>query len=253
MHLVNYQGSEFDLLADRSIYVLSRSMVEQLVGVEIGDAVGVVAFESDNGLTNIGIDPWTKESGLLSIWILGMFNPTPTTTVVLPYVVGSTSDLGKTVVNDDYFGKVPEARLKRASGVVYFKGDGQHRSKIGIPPRRAKSFIGSYDEELKLLTLIHYTLPEGVTDYVNSLWEIQKNPYGGDAVNSYNDGAPKPGAAPLGPFYELESSSPAAALKPGETLRHVHRTIHIQGAEDALDPIARATLGVGIKQIKNAF
>ena len=253
MHLVNYHGTEFELLADRSIYVMSRTMIEQLLGLELDAALQVVAFESDNGITNIGIEPWTKDGGLLSIWILGMFNPTPTTTVVLPYAVGPSSRLGKTVVNDNYFGKVPADRLKRANGVVYFKGDGQYRSKIGIPPGRAKPIIGSYDEELNLLTLVHYTLPEETVDYVNSRWKIQDDPYGGDVVNSYNDGPPKSGAAPLGPFYELETSSPAAALEPGQTLRHVHRTIHIQGDDSALDPIARATLGVGIDEIKNAF
>jgi hypothetical protein len=34
---------------------------------------------------------------------------------------------------------------------------------------------------------------------------------------------------------------------------HVHRTAHFQGSEEALDPIARAALGVGIAEIKAAF
>jgi len=86
------------------------------------------------------------------------------------------------------------------------------------------------------------------------MWEIQENPFGGDVVNSYNDGPPAPGAKPLGPFYELESSSPAAALNPGETLTHVHTTIHFQGKDGAdLDEIARKIFGVGIEEIANAF
>jgi hypothetical protein len=85
------------------------------------------------------------------------------------------------------------------------------------------------------------------------MWEIQKEPFGGDVVNSYNDGPASPGAKPLGPFYELESSSPAGALKPGETLAHVHATMHFQGDEKALDKIARAVLGVGIDEITGAF
>ena len=59
-----------------------------------------------------------------------------------------------------------------------------------------------------MLTLVQYTRPAGATRYVNSMWAIQQNPYGGDVINSYNDGPPAPGAAPLGPFYELETSSP---------------------------------------------
>ena len=61
------------------------------------------------------------------------------------------------------------------------------------------------------------------------------------------------GAKPMGPFYELESSSPALALEPGKSAQHVHRTIHLVGDEALLDPIARAALGVGIKDILSAL
>ena len=56
---------------------------------------------------------------------------------------------------------------------------------------------------------MNYSLPAGEREYVNSLWEIQDEPFRGDVVNSYNDGKLEDGTQ-LGPFYELESSSPAA-------------------------------------------
>ena len=101
--------------------------------------------------------------------------------------------------------------------------------------------------------LVQFTKPAGVTDYVNSLWKLQDKPYGGDAANSYNDGPPAPGAKPLGPFYELESSSPAAALAPGQSLTHVHRTLHLSGAEKDLDVVARAALGVSLDEMMTAL
>lgn len=64
---------------------------------------------------------------------------------------------------------------------------------------------------------------------------------------------PAPGATPLGPFYELETSSPAATLAPGESLVHRHRTLHYTGDEKKLDPVAKSALGVGLAQIKAAF
>jgi hypothetical protein len=88
---------------------------------------------------------------------------------------------------------------------------------------------------------------------VNSLWKLQDNPFAGDAANSYNDGPPSPGAKPLGPFFELESSSPAAALAPNESLSHVHRTIHVVGSEESLDNVSRATLGVSLEEIRNGL
>ena len=114
-------------------------------------------------------------------------------------------------------------------------------------------FLGSYDAANQVLTIVHLTIPPNARDYVNSMWKIQDNPFAGDVVNSYNDGPASPGAKPLGPFYELESSSPAAALGPGETLGHIHTTIHIRGEEKALSQIAKKILGVEIDEIKTVF
>jgi hypothetical protein len=212
----------------------------------------MVAFQSDNTVTNTGTNSWTRDTGLLSIWILGMFNPSPSTTIVIPFKPGTEAEFGP-AVNDAYFGKVPADRLIVKDGVLFFSGDGMYRSKIGLSPKRVKPFAGSYDAANGVLTLVHLTLPENVTDYVNSMWKVQDDPFSGDVINSYNDGPASPGAKPLGPFYELESSSPAAALAPGASIRHVHTTMHFQGDEKSLDAIARQALRVGIKEIKEAF
>lgn len=252
MHLQNYSGTEFDLTLDRTIRVLSADEVRAL-GIPTPKDLMMVAFASENSICNTGSEPWTKEAGLLSIWILGMFNPSAETAIVIPFRTGPDEALGP-AVNDIYFGKVPADRLIIKDGVLFFRGDGKYRSKIGISPRRVKPFAGSYDAARKVLTIVHATIPEGATDYVNSMWEIQKNPFAGDVINSYNDGPASPGAKPLGPFYELESSSPAAALNQGETLTHVQTTIHLQGKDVvALDGIARTIFGVSIEEIEKAF
>jgi hypothetical protein len=251
MHLVNYAETEFDLELNRIVRLLDEKEVEGL-GLAVHEGVKMVAYQSDNKITNTGAREWTKDTGLLSIWILGMFNPSPSTTIVIPFKSGPEEEFGP-VVNDAYFGKVPAERLVIKDGVLFFSGDGQYRSKIGISPKRAKPFLGSYDAANRVLTIAHLTIPEGAKDYVNSMWQIQDNPFVGDAVNSYNDGPPAPGAKPLGPFYELESSSPAAALKPGETFGHIHTTIHFQGDEKGLDQIARQAFGVGLEEIRGAF
>jgi hypothetical protein len=252
MHLVNYSGTEFDLELNRIVRILSEDEVRAL-GIPAPNDLKMVAVVSENAITNTGPEPWIKETGLLSVWILGMFNPSPDTTIVIPFKPGPLEELGP-AVNDTYFGKVPADRLVLKDGVLFFRGDGNYRSKIGISPRRVKPFAGSFDAAKKVLTVVHLTVPEGAADYVNSMWEIQENPFGGDVVNSYNDGPAAPGAKPLGPFCELESSSPAAALNPGETLTHVHTTIHFQGKDGAaLDLIARTIFGVGIAEIENAF
>jgi hypothetical protein len=251
MRLVNYSGTVFDLEVERMISLLGPPDLAAL-GISVPPGVATVAFRSENRITNTGENPWIRDSGLLSIWILGMFNPSPATTIVVPFKRGPEAELGP-VVNDAYFGKVPAERLVVGDGVIFFSGDGLFRSKIGIAPRRALPFAGSYDAELGVLTIVHLTVPEGAADYVNSMWRIQEDPYAGDVVNSYNDGPASPGAKPMGPFYELESSSPAAALAPGQFLSHAHTTMHFRGDANALDAVARQVFGAGIEEIRNAL
>lgn len=250
--LTNYSGTTFNLKVDREIKLMSPADAWKKLGLKAVAGVKLVAFSTDNKITNTGKAAWTKEGGLLSIWILGMFNPSPATTVVVPIKPGPESELGVKVTSD-YFGPIPPERLVVRDDVIFFSGDGKYRSKIGVNPKRSKAVLGSYDADNQVLTIVVFTQPAGVTDYVNSLWKLQDNPYGGDASNSYNDGPPKPGAKPLGPFYEIESSSPAAALAPGKSLAHVHTTIHFSGSEDALDGIAKSALGVSLAEIKAAL
>ena len=250
--LTNYSGTRFDVRVDRTIRLLSPDAAWAALAVPAPKAVQLVAYESDNRITNAGRAAWRKETGLLSIWILGMFNPSPAATIVVPIRRGDEATLGVPVTSD-YFGTVPPDRLTVKPHAVFFKADGQYRSKIGVGPRRGTGVLGSYDAAARVLTIVQFTQPPGVTDYVNSQWKLQEQPFAGDAANAYNDGPPSPGAKPLGPFYELESSSPAAALEPGQSLSHVHRTLHLTGSEPELDAVARAVLGVSLAEIAGAF
>lgn len=253
VELTNYSDTRLSIDLDRCVRMLEASDFARHLGVKPGPEVDLVCYESENTITNTGDQAWQKETGLVSIWILGMYNASPNTTVVIPYGDG-TADPEK-VVNDVYFGKVPSDRLSAGNGVVFFSADGNYRSKIGIGPKHAKSLLGSYDAANNVLTLVQYNLPDDAAQlpYVNSLWEYQENPYSGDVVNSYNDGPPAPGKEQMGKFYELETSSPAAQLGPDESRTHVHRTFHLRGPRDELNRIAKATLGVTLSQIQRAL
>jgi len=242
MHLDNFSGTSFDLKVNRNISLLNDSAIQQLLG-NLPAGVKAVGFQSDNMITNTGKAEWNKSSGMLSIWILSMLNAGNQTSIAIPYKKGDTAVLGK-IVTDDYFGKVPAERLKVGDGLILFKADGNQRGKIGLSPARALPMAASYDATNNVLTIAQFSLPEGKTDYVNSLWEQQQHPFAGDAVNAYNDG-PIEGKQ-MGKFYELESSSPAAALAPGQVLSHFHRTIHLKGTKADLNTIAQQVLGVGV-------
>jgi hypothetical protein len=250
--LTNMSGTKFAVDVVRKVSLMTPARVAGLLDTPIPAGVKLVAIETANTLKNAGSAPWTKDSGLLSVWILGMFNASPACTVVIPFHPGSEEKLGP-VVNDTYFGKVPPDRLVVRKDVLFFKADAKSRSKIGIPPRRAKDLLGSYDAMSGVLTICQYTLPKDAKNYVNSMWEFQKDPFSGDVVNSYNDGIPTGATKQLGNFYELETSSPGLALAPGGQTTHIHRTIHLQGSEQDLEGIARKTLGVGLADIRAAM
>jgi hypothetical protein len=252
MTLRNYAGTQFSLRVERTIRLLQEPAIEQALGGALGPNTSVVAYESDNLVTNTGDEVWSQERGALSIWILGMFPPGKRTTVVLPIRAGDEGTLGPKV-NDRYFGAIPPERLKTTDKAIFFRADGEQRGKIGVPKARAKDIAGSFDPEAHLLTLVKYSLPEQDVGYVSSMWEQQEAPFSGDVVNSYNDGPLGPGRPPLGPFYEIESSSPALTLEPQATARHVHRTLHLQGPDAELDVVAQRVLGVSLAEITQAL
>ena len=243
--LKNYTGFEFNLRVTRNIRLLSKIEIPLLLGVPIPENLQIVGFESNNSITNTGNTPWTKETGLLSIWILSMFNAGDKTTIAVPYKQGNEADLGK-IVTDDYFGKVPVDRLKIKNGYIFLNADANYRSKIGVSPNRALPILASFDGVNKVLTIAQFSLPEYPADYVNSLWEMQENPFDGDVVNAYNDGLID--GKQMGKFYELESSSPAATLNVGESVHHSHRTIHLKGNIKELDEITQTLLGIHLSE-----
>ncbi|GAB3259822.1 hypothetical protein GCM10027347_23700 [Larkinella harenae] len=249
--LVNYSGTRFSVGVERDIHLLRPEQIQQAlgkIGIPAKDSLKIVGVESVNTLVNKGKEPWMKQKGLLSIWILGMFNASPEATIIIPFQAGTGP-----AINDSYFGKVPASRLVQKETVAFFRADANERGKIGVPPTRTKNRLGSYDPSAQTLTLVTFTFNPADRDYVNSAWEIQKEPYAGDVANAYNDGPMKPGQPQMGKFYELESSSPAAALQPGGRLTHTHTTLHIQGDETQLNKIARQWLGVSLEEIVNAF
>lgn len=249
--LTNRAGSTFHIGIHRSVRILDNAEISKLIGVPLDTSVHVVAYQSRNTLINEGPEPWTKDSGLLSVWMLGQFSPSSNVTIVLPIKEGSEQELGRQV-KADYFGQIPPDRLSVTDSVIYFKADGQQRGKVGISPKRARGFIGSYDPESNVLTLLKSTLQSADAPFVNSMWEEQKQPYAGDAFNAYNDG-PLDDGSQLGPFFELEASSPAAMLAPGDSLTHVQTTFHLTGDKALISHIALQDLGVDTQTISQGL
>lgn len=254
--LPNRAGTVFSMDLKRKVTLATATDLAELSGGPIPEGVQAVGYTTENSVTNAGKNEWTRETGAPSIWMLGMFKPTPGTTIVIPFKPGDVSELGP-VANTGYFGEIPKTRIKFGKSALFFKGDGQERGKLGIPPKRSMGIAGSWQADSGTLTLVR--IRPGGNDasaswpYVDSQWKEDVDPFGGDLLNAYNDGPPEPGAKPLGPFYELETSSPALFLKPGASHTHAQSTVHLTGPLEALDAIAKRTLGVGLETIEGVW
>ena len=250
--LLNHSGTRLNVTAERSVSLLSDDQIAEILQQQPDSSIDTVAYRSTNQITNSGDRAWTKETGCLSIWMLGMFKPSPTTTVFIPFQTGSEAELGK-IVNDDYFGKVPADRLQVGDGVIYFRCDGTQRGKIGLSPERSVGIAGSYDPAAGRVTLLIYDQPREHGGYVNSKWELQDEPFEGDAINSYNDGPVGEDGEQMGPFYELESSSPALVLKPNESAAHQQTVLHLYGERSALQRAIAKIAKIDLDEVARVF
>ena len=257
MIVTNLGGVEFQVRVERTVGVLKAADLSKELGVSLPEGVAYAGCYSANRMTNIGARSWDPESGLIGIWILGMFAASDEAVVIAPFHAGDDKDLGP-AFNDEYFGKVsvdtPD-RLKVVDNAVLFKGDARKVGKFGLSQKRTKGVAGSFDFGKNLLTVVEFTLPETPERYGNSTWvNPQPDPYGGDAFQSYNNGDDtKPGEVAGDDFYELESASPVRALKSGESIDHRHATHQFQGSREAMAVLAKSLLGVDLQKVQESM
>ena len=250
MEIKNFLGNTLKIDIDRKVSLIPNTQVTGDIGMALPENVNAVAYATDNKITNKNDYEWTTETGTVCIWMLDMFNTSDSAVTVIPYNVGDEKQIGK-IATTDYFGEIPADRIKTENGIMYFKTDGKFRSKIGMNAARTTSVAGNYDPIAKRLTIVTFEMDKN-KKYLNQEWNPERDPLVGDALNAYNDGPTADGSI-MGPFLELESSSPAAFLKPGESLSHIHNVYHFVGAEAGLSAIAEKVLGVKLADVKKVF
>ena len=178
MELVNDLGTQFKVLVQRELGQISRDDLSRELGVDVDDAHGSVAFSgsySHNQLINVG-EAWTRDTGLLNVWILGQFNAGPNTVVIAPFrgndelddsAVASTADAADLEAkagpefNDEYFGKVSRDtpdRLQVSGNAVIFRADAKREGKFGLGPLRSTGVAGSFDADANLLIVVKFSV-----------------------------------------------------------------------------------------------
>lgn len=234
--LANVKGARFDLSIERRIEALPRADVARLLAVQVlPDTLRVVAFRSVNTLRNAA-RTLPHFEGMIAPWVLGQFKPSPLTRVLFPFR-GEPS-----AITPDYYGRVPAERLTLgkgadgAGGLATFTADSQLRAKIGVSASGATGWIGAFDPERGVLTLVHHTLP-APSDFVPDCRWLDPNlrAMRGDVATSYNHfQEPR--------FFELESIGRSLPVALESRVTHVHATIHLGGDRAGLAAIARTVL-----------
>jgi hypothetical protein len=239
-NLVNGIGTRFEVESVRRITALDSCPY----AVGTGGTVDFVGFQSESTITNIGKNPWTRETGCLAHWHLGQFLPGPQVIVVIPFRQGHLSD---PPIREDYFrefcidGRMPPNRYWTKDGYTLFKADGKCRMKIGQNRSRALGWLASYNLQTHEIILMDYDYYTHL-DYAASYWYEQAEPFNGDCISFSAEGPGAPGE-PDGRCYELESMSPAMLLAPGESFTFRTRTMHIKGPRRTMAALCRRQLG----------
>src|SRR5450432_1226872 len=114
MQLINYAGTTLSLSVDRNIAILATQVIDSLLHLSPDTTVRSVGYRTVNILTNTGNEAWTDATGMPCLWILDMFRPSPTATIIVPYkkhqhdgVAGNADKIATT----DYFGQIPAERI----------------------------------------------------------------------------------------------------------------------------------------------
>jgi hypothetical protein len=248
MSITNYVGHTLQMSAERVISLLGKDDVQKDLNIAVPEGISFVGYSTKNVLKNTSADKWNDKTGMPCIWILDMFKPSPNTTIVIPY---NKKAKGKKVITSDYFGEIGKDRLVMSDSVVFFKADGNKRGKMGVLPQYVLPVAGSYDADNNVLTITFFDV-DNKGKYLNQVWNTTNEVYSGDAMNAYNDGPLEDGTQ-LGPFYEIESVSPAAALNPGQSIVHNHNVYHFTGEKKSIDSISRKLLGVDLESINKVF
>lgn len=248
VHLTNAKGTHLAFELIRMVNMLEDEEIVALTGIQFSPEIRAVGYKTKNTIINKNNFEWNENTGALCIWILDMFPPSPDALTIIPYVETSASDK---VANTGYFGEIPKDRISFAHGNIYLKTDGKFRSKVGLKAIRTKSMAANYDPECRRLTIVTFDADIKGT-YLNQEWGTGKCLFDGDVMNAYNDGPLEDGSI-MGPFHELESSSPAAFIKPDEMMSHQHNVFHFTGDKKYLSEITKQLLGVTIEELESVF
>ena len=247
MTLVNRIGTEFRIKVTQRVDCLEDCPYLS----PLGDKEVFVGFETRTTIENIGHEPWTKETGPLSIWTIGQFPSKAGIVALMPFRPGPVAKLGEPVTTEYFKLFLPDGKptlqeqWEVKEGVTLMRADGATLRKLEVPATRALDRLASIDLDALSMTIVDYDL-HTEREYVKSYPQpYEGGAYGGGAMSTMliDTQSLDP------PFYELESCSPALFLKPGEQYCHTSHTYHFRAQKATLARICERYLNTDLETI----
>ncbi len=164
----NISGARFDLDVVRSVRLLNEAGLQgilpdaAIVPLEQPE-VSFVAYESSNTIFNRGA-ALSKNSGLVSIRVRGMFNATPYSVMLLPFRPGNEDELGPPI-QSEFFGVSSRKRLHILNNAAVLRADGLLRGQIGVSRRRAIPHCAAIDFRTGVLTILAFNMPDNPVEH----------------------------------------------------------------------------------------
>lgn len=250
MSLPTYRGFALHACVEREIRLFSRSDIQERLGLDLHSQTYTVGYETTQQVTNLNDYAWSPETGTLCLWVMDMLPPSREAVTIIPYRAEGSIEQSE-VVNTTYFGGTPPDRYHVGEEVILMRTDGEYRSKMGLRPPFSVGMAGNYDPLQRRLTVVRFDSDPSAC-YLTQEWDPQADPLVGEVFHAYNDGPLEDGTV-MGPFLELESSSPAALLPPRQTLSHTHEVFHFVGDQDDLSTLSCSLLGISLEDMMSHF
>ncbi|MER2491334.1 DUF6786 family protein [Catenovulum sediminis] len=240
--LTNHAGYTFNFDLTRNITLLSQAETEKLLSIQLPESIEYVSYGSQDEIIHTGNSPWTKKTGLVSLWTLAAYQSNDNMTAIIPFK-------GELKSVTPYFNETKKSHTKIIKPFVFYRADGEYMNKIGIPVNNTRPYLAAYDSYNQRLTIEYFHISNKENrNYLTASWITPKDAYNGEIVNIFNDG-PDDFGHYFGHFFELEASSAAFELAPGESQKHFHYSFHFSGEKNKLNQIAKQVLGLSLDDV----
>lgn len=226
----------------RTVRVMSGYEIRKTLEQRITDSqLQLLGYESINRLKNTHIEnPWPEGTPAPGLKSSGSFEVNENMTLIIPHTADRQTAINNLFHPDSQFTDIQSTITQHPDKpLLFIPLTAENTQTLIIPHQHAAEFVGFYDHSKNVLSFVFF-----------NLYKSQDKPaYPASKSGQYTtDGYPVQIT-----FNDRQLTvnfySTTKALKAGHSIRHRHRTVHVQGSDESLDRITTSFLGIPLKDI----